>query len=696
MAKWEHNLPAVLEPDGTISVCVNIPNHPDYVALFVRAVRILETQRQYQRDETMEGAKIVAAQFRDKTVTPLIQALADGIGCPDEFSECLSFPAYAGFIHYFPDNPYNDDEPIPAGYLMPAWWRWGAFETILPDFIDDWIETQIEEFTGYRKNDAICWISSLLSLNIPSWLDSGYAYPAIEIELEGSGEIEIILVSMPLGGRVFIEVDEQPNIIDIITGGVIDTGLDVLDTNRDWSSFPPEEYPELRYKVAIPEDGEHTVYVMFLPVVNATISDDALGFGGGLRGVELCGGLRPRGIPEPPPPPPLDGVEELKPEFRFTDDCGLEYQLRDQEDNIVQEWQVVAGWVENAAACFAGGAMTAQDFRDGIYQAVNDLAAQLKSGSIGGFTVGDDGTVTFPSSAGDSSLPEDNPLTPLIDERLSAKMGGIIDIARGLESVWDKIDALFGVPSGAVTPVTSLDDAKLQMQLYFACDQTLMGIACDNYYAWRLGSATQIAFTQTATFAQFLFCNGYDANALARWVIDNSGWIPSKQIIALDFWLSLSESFFSVRFANGIEKPSTTYLEAVCVPSPQEIIILNVFNTNVTSATSWKPNHRLKFSITGVLTDTAAGHKRDFWWYDGAAAAPAFVPASMSMQLGTGITKPTINQVPFSATGTYVFTIDTPASSGALVLNMAAGGVFNSPFTGSIDITIDDLGEIAT
>jgi len=76
MAKWQHKLPDVLEPETTICVKVNIPAHPDYVALFVRAVRMLETQRQYERDETLEGAKIVAAQFRDRTITPLIEALA--------------------------------------------------------------------------------------------------------------------------------------------------------------------------------------------------------------------------------------------------------------------------------------------------------------------------------------------------------------------------------------------------------------------------------------------------------------------------------------------------------------------------------------------------------------------------------------------------------------------------------------------
>lgn len=693
MGKYGHKLPAVLNPDGEISVCVQIPNHPDYVKLFVRAVRMLETNRVYERDsDNGVSTNTVQAQWRERTITPLIQALADGIGCPDESSECLTYPAYAGFIHYFPDNPYEDDEEVPAGYLLPAWWRWGAFETILPDFIDDWIETQIEEFTGYRKNDAICWISSLLSLNIPSWLDSGYAYPAIEIELEGSGEIEIILVSMPLGGRVFIEVDEQPNIIDIVTGGVIDTGLDVLDTNRDWSSFPPEEYPELRYRVAIPEDGEHTVYVMFLPVVNFTVSDDALGFGGGLRGVELCGNLRPRGIPEPPPPPPLEGVEELRPEFRFTEDCGLEYQLRDQEDNIVQEWQPVAGWVENAAACFGGGMASQEDIAKGLYQAAQWMALQLATGTYANINISTDadGVVTPAIEAG-ADIPEDDPDTE-INETESAIMGGCISLSKAIQQVYDKIDSLYGATNG--TPITPEADAQTYMKAFFLNDAGEMDSAVSLYYIYR-ASNPRFLYVANASLQQFFYCHGHDESAWGQALV-NEGYAIGKFNAMWGLTIALAPEFWTNAFNQGTSKPSTTYLEAGCVPSPQEIMLLDTFAVNVTSQTSWKPNHRLRFTVTGVLTDVN-GHKRDFWFYDGAAAAPAFVPASMSMQLGTGITKPTINQVPFSATGSYIFTIDTPASSGPLVLNMATGGTITIPMTGGpISVTIDDLGEIFT
>lgn len=364
MAKWEHNLPAVLIPDGEICVNVQIPNHPDYVKLFLRAVRMLETNRLYQRDEGL-SAKIVTQQWRDRTITPLIESLAMGNGCPEDMKQfaCNSYPAFASFIKYFPDNPYIDGEDVPEGYLLPAWWIWGSLETILPDYIDDIFNGLLEDFTGYKPKDALTWLGSIpISLSWEDFFDIGGIFPRIEIEVTGIGQAKIEFLSFPAGGRVIVELDQMPNIIDILDGGFFDPNSSVIDTDRDIVSFPPEENVINIIPVDVETDGDHTIYCIFLPLINDSVLP--IGFGGGIRSVELCGGLRPRGTPEPEPPPPLEGVTELRPEFQFTADCGMEYRLRDQENNIVQDWQPVAGWVDNAAACFAGDEMTCEEVED--------------------------------------------------------------------------------------------------------------------------------------------------------------------------------------------------------------------------------------------------------------------------------------------------------------------------------------------
>jgi len=273
-----------------------------------------------------------------------------------------------------------------------------------------------------------------------------------------------------------------------------------------------------------------------------------------------------------------------------------------------------------------------------------------------------------------------------------------LSIAKALEGVWDKIDALFGVPSGAVTPVTPLADAQTIMKQLYICDIVLMDTAVDNYYTWRLSGVTQIAFNQTAAFPQHLYCNGWSYESLAAWVINSSGWVFSKQQIALKFWESLGDKFFTDFYEKGAKLPSTTYAEASCYPSPIEVMQIVLVGTNYNSQTSWKPNHRLLMTVENYWTDNL-GNVLDYWWYDASGVTlPVNRISVVNMQLGTGITKPTVNQVPFSSGHKYQFTIDTPTASGSLQVNVSGSGM-TAPITPSvagvgIKLTIQDLGEI--
>lgn len=167
MGKWQANLPAVLVPVGDICVQVYIPAHPDYVKLFLRAIRMLEVNRMYARDEAL-SAKIVTEQWRDRTVNPLIEALAQPNSCGVD-GECLVFPPFAGFISYHPQNPYTDPDLIPEGFLAP------------PFYING-MDNQ-HDLPNYNKGDVIVDFSAI---NLePAW-NLDYT-PRIELCLEGSG-----------------------------------------------------------------------------------------------------------------------------------------------------------------------------------------------------------------------------------------------------------------------------------------------------------------------------------------------------------------------------------------------------------------------------------------------------------------------------------------------------------------------------
>lgn len=76
----DHQLPEELNPVGDICVPLFIPAHPDYVALLLGALRVLESSDYYEMDDN-QGELTVGGQWRTRTITPLINALASEDGC---------------------------------------------------------------------------------------------------------------------------------------------------------------------------------------------------------------------------------------------------------------------------------------------------------------------------------------------------------------------------------------------------------------------------------------------------------------------------------------------------------------------------------------------------------------------------------------------------------------------------------------
>lgn len=690
MGKWEANLPDVLIPEGEICVNVKIPNHPDYVKLFVRAMRMLEVNRMYQRDEE-HSAAVVCEQWRTRTLTPLIEALATGNGCPEDVSEfdCIEYPAYASFIEFVPDNPYDPNAPIPNNYLTHAWWRWGKLDTVLPDWIDNPIADFIEDLTQYQENDAITWLGSLPYNGLGEIIDNAFPFPYAKIHVTGKGSIRLNVLSFPFGGRIFAEVDEIPNIIDILTSSFLDPDSRVIDTDRDVTTFPMEQWPLIGVKLEIPEEGDHIVYVMLMPKIEAGV--DFFGFGGGLRSVELCNGLRPINIPPPEPPPLLEGVEELKPEFQFTAECGLEYRLRDQEDNIVQDWQVVAGWDENFAACVTGGLEmpTVEEICEGMLCAMEKGASRFLSGvagnTQGGVTINPDGTIVV----GGGDLPTDDPATEW-SETEAAIMGAAINISKALEVLFDKIDNFYGPTNG--DPVLSDATATLYISLYFPVDATAMATAIADYYLYRETQA-RLLFDTTEAMQNVLYCQGADLQGWNKWLIDYSGYASGKLEVMSNITNALAQKFWEDYYTDGLELPSTQYLDAPCVPIKEQTLEDLLFAV-AQNTTILKANHRMLMIVDGYATDTD-GDIQDWFWYNPFAAGsnvftvPTFTHAA-------GANTPSQTEVPYNDEHHYEYTIDLANLTQfmAITLNkhadmLSAGLVYTEPFT----ITLKDLGQ---
>jgi len=77
---YDHKLP-VEEPLADIVVALFIPLDPSYTGLVLGALRVLEDESYYERDEDggNAGAIAAAAVFRDRVITPLIQSLSEDL-----------------------------------------------------------------------------------------------------------------------------------------------------------------------------------------------------------------------------------------------------------------------------------------------------------------------------------------------------------------------------------------------------------------------------------------------------------------------------------------------------------------------------------------------------------------------------------------------------------------------------------------
>lgn len=672
MPRFEHKLPSVLEPIGDICVEVTIPAHPDYVALFVRAIRMLETNRLYQRDEAL-SAKIVVEQWRRRTITPLIEALASGSGMCGVDGECLAYPPFAGFISYYPQNPYTEPDLIPEGFEAPPFYVNG--------------KDAAHTLPNYETGDIIVDFGAI---NLePSWDLS--KTPRIELCLEGSGVAEIHFLNIVQGGVAVISLDNPVDLGDIISG-IIGDGIDSIDLNQDIVALPPETAEEIIIEVEVPTEGEHTIYIYFLPTVNDSLIP--LNFGGGLREISLCGNLRPCGVPAPEPPPPLDGVTELKPEFQFTADCGMEYRLRDQEDNIVQDWQPIPGWVDNAAACF--GAFMSMDYDQlmeaiaaGIYKAGNNFAKQVVSGRTHDIVVGSDGAVSDPTTeTPEESLPEDDPATPEIDESLAAQSGAMLAVRSGFQEMLGRLDGFFATS----TPDTV---AQVYMEnLYIIADTEILLLAIQQYYNYR--TTPNPAYTIPETLAQFFFCKGLTLGTMTEWALDIAPDAIDDAFIYL--YRCLDPAQIAQWFNKGVVIPSTVYNTYPCTKIRTETITLNMANANPVQASTngvWKLGHRMLIEITGSYTDsdnpTLLGD--GMYRVDNSTGIKTFNPITFSFS--GGVTTPTQAQVPYESSHAYAFTVEKPegGNDAAGIIAKPESTMVPPNRTGTLIITITDLGE---
>lgn len=257
--------PPIPPVDDFVYFCVPCPNEPQHIENLLGAIQTLTLWSNYKRTDDKRG-KQIADIWRDIWLN--LTYVNDP--CFHELDECGFYPNSSPRIVWFPENPWHPDEEIPDGYTYHPF-------TVVTNSV---IDTIISEWgLGFKVGDVY---TDLTKLPIATWLPDFIAnlgnLPSFKIEdLNGTGIVKIHFLNIPQGGRALIQIDDVFNPLK----------LELVELEKDITSFPQETQEDIVIEVPITTDGMHSIKVTFLPTVNDSLIP--VFFGGGLRSIEICG-----------------------------------------------------------------------------------------------------------------------------------------------------------------------------------------------------------------------------------------------------------------------------------------------------------------------------------------------------------------------------------------------------------------------
>lgn len=238
--------------------CVSllIPDALEYRAALVR--QLFDLGQHYVWDGADEDQAESAAQvWRDTLQSSL--TMFDDAPCPTDETGCNQFSPGAPFIQWFPNDPYNTPDLVPAGYSSPPWYL---------------ATTASNLAYGSSTLDVITTLERLPSGSLPDVLPSS-GLPRFRINVTGEGEINIHLVNLVAGSLIQLTKDDDPLTIKFI------------DVSKDVIAIPFETLEEFVVQIEFDTPGDHHVDCIVLAWVNDSFP--FLYFGAGLRQVDLCG-----------------------------------------------------------------------------------------------------------------------------------------------------------------------------------------------------------------------------------------------------------------------------------------------------------------------------------------------------------------------------------------------------------------------
>lgn len=181
---------------------------------------------------------------------------------------CYDMPLHSPIIDWLPADPFENDPPIPHGYVYPPWQ----------------VITVAEPLEGYRVGDVVVNTLALLTSFPPIIPTSGV--PRMQITVQGPAEVDIEFARVFQGGIALVFVDGLPvywvnlqlfNVADILN---VNSWLELFGFAVDSFTRGPLEMP-----IELPDDQEYVVEIQMFP---RPALDYTIGIGGGIRGISIC------------------------------------------------------------------------------------------------------------------------------------------------------------------------------------------------------------------------------------------------------------------------------------------------------------------------------------------------------------------------------------------------------------------------
>lgn len=678
MSRTRHKLPENLNPSGDICYPIFVPNDPEWISLFHRAVRILTFDRYWERDN-VGGAETIAVRNRwnETTYLPLIDAIIENSGCGDGNTNCIRLDTNSETFLFEPNNPFDADDKR-FTITQARWRRWADLSN--SEDVPDWFQQAYEilgDNIGYFDNDIMVSYSDdgfLRPNTFENFIDflgnySFFPFPVVKWKVIGTGQFEIELIQIPFGGSVLLTWDitfDYDQIIEIISGEASDEGDNwrLLEINRDILSVPPELLVSLVQEIDFDEDEEHIIQCFFIPRIN----DEIPFFNpfGGIREIEVCGNLRLIG---------WETGETINAQNYRLKQHNLKGVLplstSDDLYNALVRWETERAnrWL----------------FASDTDNILSGVEVDKATGEV---------TIKQIQSSSSSGVDASN------NQRNN---GGAYFQAVKFKKLLDDMNDYYTPPQsyseGVIQNLTSVFVNVIDPAVRLIWDNFVSG------YVTFLGTETPIAI-DVDLLAEKIYCKGFDAG-LIEYLTDNHSEDELTQV--LDMRQAIPQQTINQWFVEGRANPLDEYLGYECSPlSTLEIIYTaeNFINQDLVSLSisgwNFASDRRVQVVTSGYFYDTTdSGNRIDMVYAkntgdpnpDNAGWAIRRIYSGLTLQFGL-VSAP----LPaFSSTGVYSYIrtiLDGNYGSIQLQQNASDQDVWRANAAGEIRVKVTDLGAI--